>query len=601
MSLIVAALVLDVSAATTAPATLKAGSKTASIGPYDGLSTHFGLKTYIENGQEKYAYCINDITKSAPHNVTLTRSRELDAGYLYLIKNGYPSKSITGGAGKDYYITQAAVWWYTDSIGGNTGLGSSYKNSNVTSSVQSKKLVNGALNARTKGYAKPSLKLSASSVVLTKTSDNKYYQSGLITVSTSSVSGNYKVTLSNAPSGTIIVDANGKSKSSFGTNEKFRIKVPTEKLTKLSYSFTATISATGSVEKAYEYKSSNSGLQSLLIARSYVETTALSAKIKFSLSDTKVKISKQDITNKKELPGATLVVKDNTGNIIDKWVSTNEPHYLSGLTAGKYTLTETIAPDGYELSTETITFEVKNGQTTSTVMYNAPLKESAVKISKQDITNKKELPGATLVIKDTTGNVIDKWVSTSEPHYIKDLKPGKYTLTETIAPNGYELSTETITFEVKYGKLTSIVMYNAPKKVTVVKISKQDITNKKELPGATLELKDNSGKLINTWVSTNEPYYISGLKPGKYTLTETIAPKGYELSTETIEFEVKDDGKITTVVMYNEPKKKEDPKEEIVEVPITDTNIPPFIYVAGLAIMATGTFIVIKTAKKENK
>ena len=264
------------------------------------------------------------------------------------------------------------------------------------------------------------------------------------------------------------------------------------------------------------------------------------------------KISKQDITNKQELPGATLVVKDANGKEIIKWVSSYEPKYIE-LAAGKYTLTETIAPKGYKLSTETIEFEVKNdGSVTPVVMYNEPNKTGA-NISKQDITNKQELPGATLVIKDASGKEIKKWVSTNEPTYF-DLTPGKYTLTETIAPKGYKLSTETIEFEVKEdGTITKVVMYNEPV-TTGARISKQDITNKQELPGATLVVKDANGNEVASWVSTSEPHYIE-LTPGSYTLTETIAPAGYKLSTETISFEVASDGTITPVVMYNEPNK----------------------------------------------
>ena len=271
---------------------------------------------------------------------------------------------------------------------------------------------------------------------------------------------------------------------------------------------------------------------------------------------TRLNVSKQDITTKEELPGATLVIKDKSENIIDKWISTNEPHYIEGLKEGEYTLTETIAPDGYKLSSETIKFTLKaDGSIQSVVMYNEK-EVTKVKISKQDITSKKELPGATLVIKDKNGKVVETWVSTNEPKYIEGLKPGDYTLTETIAPDGYELSKETIKFTLKAnGTIQNVVMYN--NKITVVtktKISKQDITTKEELLGATLVIKDKNGKIIETWVSTNEPKYIEGLEPGDYTLTETIAPDGYRLSSETIKFSVKEDGSLTSVVMYNTRK-----------------------------------------------
>ena len=178
---------------------------------------------------------------------------------------------------------------------------------------------------------------------------------------------------------------------------------------------------------------------------------------------TGVKISKQDITSKKELSGATLVIKDSKGNVVKEFISGNEPTYFE-LKPGNYTLTEKYAPEGYVLSTETIKFTVKEDGTIDTVvMYNTPEeKPTGVNISKQDITNKKELPGATLIIKDYDGNVIKEFVSGNEPTYF-ELKPGIYTLTEKYAPEGYILSTETITFTVKEdGTIDTVVMYNTP-------------------------------------------------------------------------------------------------------------------------------------------
>ena len=55
---------------------------------------------------------------------------------------------------------------------------------------------------------------------------------------------------------------------------------------------------------------------------------------------TKLKISKKDITNSKELPGAQLVIKDSEGNEVEKWTSAEEPHYIEMLPIGTYTLTE---------------------------------------------------------------------------------------------------------------------------------------------------------------------------------------------------------------------------------------------------------------------
>lgn len=71
-----------------------------------------------------------------------------------------------------------------------------------------------------------------------------------------------------------------------------------------------------------------------------------------------VEISKKDATSKEELPGAKLKVTDKNGNVVDEWISTNEPHMISGLIVGEeYTLTEIAAPNGYNFA-EAITFTI---------------------------------------------------------------------------------------------------------------------------------------------------------------------------------------------------------------------------------------------------
>ena len=223
-----------------------------------------------------------------------------------------------------------------------------------------------------------------------------------------------------------------------------------------------------------------------------------------------------------------------------------------------------------------------------------------VQISKIDVTTGEELPGATLTVKDSNGKVIDTWVSTAEPHVIKGLQPGKYTLTEEIAPEGYILSTETIEFEIKAdGTVTKVVMENKPEdkpeEPKVIYISKQDITTGEELEGAYLELRNESGELIEAWVSTTEPHKIEGLEPGKYTLSETLAPEGYELTTETVEFIVKEDRTVDgDIIMYNKP-------ETIVEVPKTSSFKTITASLIGIIIIGLGSLIIYKNYKKNEE
>ena len=79
----------------------------------------------------KYLYCL-EINKNLAKNVKanlVTSGSRADNGLTYILKNGYPNKSITGDSDKDYYITQTAVWWYLDRVHGTSNLGDQFKRS----------------------------------------------------------------------------------------------------------------------------------------------------------------------------------------------------------------------------------------------------------------------------------------------------------------------------------------------------------------------------------------------------------------------------------------------------------------------------------------
>lgn len=289
---------------------------------------------------------------------------------------------------------------------------------------------------------------------------------------------------------------------------------------------------------------------------------------------TEIWVSKRDLTNDEELPGATLAIKDTDGDTVTTWVSTDEPHRVTGLHFGEsYTLTEIRAADGYALAND-ITFRLiqksdEDGNhleecevyylTTKIILFwkwdDWKLLDDAtvimqdditkVQISKKDLTTNEELPGAELIITDEKGNEIDRWISTDAPHYMEKLPAGKYTLTEVTAPDGYAIA-ERMEFEVlPNGEVQTFEMFDDTIKV---KISKVDITTNEELPGAELVIKDKDGTEIDRWISTNGPHYVEKMPAGDYTLTEITAPNGYKVA-ESIDFTVLPTGEIQTVVM----------------------------------------------------
>ena len=267
---------------------------------------------------------------------------------------------------------------------------------------------------------------------------------------------------------------------------------------------------------------------------------------------TRVKISKADITTHEEIPGATLRVLDKNGNVVDEWVSENTPHYIEAvLVAGEtYTLEETLVPDnsGY-VPANAVQFTVEDdGEVQHVFMQDDYTK---VQISKTDIATGKEISGAKLKITDADGKIVAEWVTDGAPHYMERIPMGTYTLTETMAPTeqGY-VRAESVTFEV--GPTGDIQRVEMKDDFTKVEISKADMTDGHELPGAKLKITDTSGNTIAEWETNGQPHRIERLKPGDYTLIETTSPTGYLLSEE-IHFTVKETGKIQKVTMYDAP------------------------------------------------
>lgn len=183
----------------------------------------------------------------------------------------------------------------------------------------------------------------------------------------------------------------------------------------------------------------------------------------FENEPTTVAFSKLDITGEHEIPGAHLEVRDNNGNLIEEWVSTEMPHIIQRLHAGKeYSLIETKPADGY-VTAEKVTFTVDDSYNLQRVEMKDDV--TKVEISKTDITSGKELPGAKLTISDKDGKVVATWVSTDKPTYIEKLPVGDYTLCEESAPDGY-LKAENVKFSVKdTGEIQKIEMKDSPIKV----------------------------------------------------------------------------------------------------------------------------------------
>ena len=608
----------DTESVDAAAKTIKVGKATLLPGYVAG--TKYNIKPLVGGG---YGYCLN-IHKGNASNTTQYLQNEMNAGIAYILENGYPKKHFTGDKKKDFYITQGAIWWYLDDTTGTSYLSKSFKTNGSDKyglRKYMKKLVNGAKEAKKNGYSKPSLNAKVSSTKMTLSSDKKYYVSKAIDANAKNIDGKYKVSVTSAPSGTIITDTNGNKQTSFKASEKFLIKIPASKIAEgKTVSAKVKITASSTINKAYKYAPKNDSIQPMTVLQPYTKSVSDTIGVKATKPKTpkpeptptpnnlpkpaKVSILKLDKDTNATVEGAVLVVKDANGNEIDRFTSTSEAHEIENIANGTYTVEEVEAPSGYELSTEKQTFTISDSVRTAEVKYYNKAKTSVVSIFKLDKNTNNPVIGAVLVIKDSNGNEIKRITSSANGNSITGLSNGTYTVEEVEAPSGYELSTEKETFTIDDDtKTVEVKFYNTPKD-RMVTISKVDSTTGNPVSGAVIVVTNENGEEVARFTSTNEAYVIKDIPDGTYTVEEEEAPEGYFLNEESQTFTIDSEHLSYQVTIKNVPKTCEnggkDDDECYVEVPNTGSSSITF-YLIGIAIISAGGLYVYKNNKKAYK
>ena len=245
----------------------------------------------------------------------------------------------------------------------------------------------------------------------------------------------------------------------------------------------------------------------------------------------------------------------------------------------EYILRETVAPEGYAVTTDTTFSMDEKGVVTTTgtsttdedgntVLLVEDAKTS-VSVSKRDITTGEELEGAHIQIIDSRNNVVAEWISEAGiTHVVEGLTAGRqYTLHEETAPAGYLVSSDNH-FKIETdGSITplgnsttdeegnTILLIEDEK--TSFSISKVDLGNGEELEGAHIQIielvtDEETGEttevIVEEWDSTLEAHEIIGLTVGTtYILRETTAPEGYDTTVDT-SFVLEDDGEGHTYI-----------------------------------------------------
>ncbi|WP_270350000.1 SpaA isopeptide-forming pilin-related protein [Thomasclavelia ramosa] len=304
------------------------------------------------------------------------------------------------------------------------------------------------------------------------------------------------------------------------------------------------------------------------------------------------------------------IVDVKTGKQVHTWISDDNYLEIDGLPVGDYQWREVNAPEGYVLA-KPIEFTVKDGD-----IQDIEMKNFNIEFAKNGNDGKKLLKGGEFQVTSTkTKQITDKWTSgehifdvtedmkaklmagetvsdmyvdiedDSSTYYRISKNEGRddyrllmqangvteyfniningdetthmirgtvedqeYVITELKSPDGYATA-EPVSFKTNKEQNLTVDMTD---EITQFEFYKKDITSQEELEGATLQIKDKNGNIVDEWVSGKTPHKITGLTVGQtYTMIEVIAPVNYKIA-QNKEFTVSDTGEVQKITMYDE-------------------------------------------------
>ncbi len=265
---------------------------------------------------------------------------------------------------------------------------------------------------------------------------------------------------------------------------------------------------------------------------------------------TKVSISKQSITGTDELPGAALKIFTSDGELIEEWVSTEDPHLIERLPVGSYVLHEVTAPNGY-LVAEDVTFTVEaTGEIQPVVMKDRPRPVYYPRYGALKIVKTSEdgiIEGRTFRI---TGPGFDENLTTDKYGEIgmENLTPGEYIVSEVTGENMEQyVIPESQTVTVKADETVAVTFHNRLKRGSIAG-QKTDVDGKALagvlfglFPADTEEFSAESA-YMQARSGKDGSFSFENVLYGKYLLKELKTLSGYVLLDDSIPVEITKDG-----------------------------------------------------------
>lgn len=290
-------------------------------------------------------------------------------------------------------------------------------------------------------------------------------------------------------------------------------------------------------------------------------------------------VEKYDSVTHEALPGCTFQLRflggtSGTGGttIGQKVTGKNGTAIWTGLKSGTYIVEEVDPADGYSIinASETIYLADSGEQSVVTVRFdNAP--DGILLIRKVCSVNPSvTLANAEFKITYADGTLIgdSNGIFRTDEHgeiRIPGLKPGKSVIvTETKAPDGYIIDTQSQTVQIKEGRTVSLTFKNQPKGKLI--IQKRDSATGQPLPGAEFRVTTAAGcevgldGVIGTSTLTQNGIFttdgqgeitITNLAPGAYVINEIMAPTGYVMDRVSTNVVIGKNGDTQTVIVKN--------------------------------------------------
>ena len=290
-------------------------------------------------------------------------------------------------------------------------------------------------------------------------------------------------------------------------------------------------------------------------------------------------VEKYDSVTHEALPGCTFQLRflggtSGTGGttIGQKVTGKNGTAIWTGLKSGTYIVEEVDPADGYSIinASETIYLADSGEQSVVTVRFdNAP--DGILLIRKVCSVNPSvTLANAEFKITYADGTLIgdSNGIFRTDEHgeiRIPGLKPGKSVIvTETRAPDGYLIDTQSQTVQIKEGRTVSLTFKNQPKGKLI--IQKRDSATGQPLPGAEFRVTTAAGcevgldGVIGSSTLTQNGIFttdgqgeitIINLAPGAYVINEIKAPTGYVMDRASTNVVIGKNGDTQTVIVKN--------------------------------------------------